>query len=386
MKTIWIAVAVTLGLLALYSLGHKIYQMKLEQPSYSVVKRTKDYELREYEPYLVAEVLQLGDFSSARNSGFMKVGGYIFGGNEREESIAMTAPVFDMPGQGERRISFMIPSQYALDDLPIPNDADVNLREEPARLMAAKRVRGRWNENKMNAALDAMKESLDEDGYRVIGEPVFAYYDPPSAPFFVRRTEVLIELSSELNVSKSTLERLEELPENAQFATFAGGCFWCIETAFDGMEGVYEAVSGYAGGSEADANYYQVARGQTEHREAVQVYYNPELVSYEDLLPVFWRQIDPTDDGGQFADRGFHYTTAIYVEGDEQKTAAEASKKEVEESGRFDQPIVTEIVDFTTFFPAEEEHQDFAQKRQEYYQRYKKGSGRADFIESEWAE
>lgn len=187
------------------------------------------------------------------------------------------------------------------------------------------------------------------------------------------------------NSEMNTVDRIQLIPESASIASFAGGCFWCIETAFEGQAGVYEAVSGYAEGEESTAEYYSVASGQTKHREAVQVYYDAEQISYEDLLTIFWRQIDPTDPGGQFADRGFHYSTAIYAHTPEQRNAAEASKAELDASGRFEAPIVTEILPHTTFFLAEEKHQDYARKQREHYQRYKKGSGRADFIETEWS-
>lgn len=167
-------------------------------------------------------------------------------------------------------------------------------------------------------------------------------------------------------------------------ATFAGGCFWCMEPAFEAMEGVEEAVSGYAGGSEEDAHYYDVASGKTDHREAVRVYYDAEKVKYEDLLETYWRQIDPTDDGGQFADRGEHYRTAIYYHDEKQRVAAEDAKEKLELSGKFEDPIVTEVLPVSTFFPAEEEHQDYYKKSAERYKNYKKGSGRADFIEGNW--
>lgn len=176
----------------------------------------------------------------------------------------------------------------------------------------------------------------------------------------------------------------EPIPSTAETAVFAGGCFWCIETAFDGQEGVYDAISGYAGGEESEASYALVSKGNTKHREAVQVYYDPQKISYEKLLDIFWRQIDPTDDGGQFADRGFHYTTAIYYQNEVEESLAKASKEALKISGKFSDPIVTEILPFTTFFKAEEKHQDFAKKQALYYQRYKKGSGRAGFIEDVW--
>lgn len=174
------------------------------------------------------------------------------------------------------------------------------------------------------------------------------------------------------------------MSENTKFATFAGGCFWCIDHAFHGREGIVKSVSGYTGGTKETAGYYQVVSGKTDHREAVQLTYNSEKISYAELLEIFWTQIDPTDDGGQFADRGPQYKTAIYYHDEEQQSAAENSKKALEASGRFKAPIATEILPFTTFFPAEEEHQNFAQKRAEYYARYKEGSGRGGFIAENW--
>jgi len=177
------------------------------------------------------------------------------------------------------------------------------------------------------------------------------------------------------------------IPENAAVATLAGGCFWCIEAAYEGgMPGVYEAVSGYAGGEASEASYRLVAGGKTGHREAVQVFYDPAVVSYEEILTVFWQQIDPTDDGGQFADRGFHYTTAIYYHDEAQKAVAKASKQTLETSDKFKDLIVTEILPFTGFYPAEENHQDFARKRSGYYKAYKYGSGRGGFIDDVWKE
>ncbi len=175
------------------------------------------------------------------------------------------------------------------------------------------------------------------------------------------------------------------LSENTEQATFAGGCFWCMEPAYQEHEGVIDAIVGYAGGNASDASYKLVAKGITKHREAVQVTYNPEKISYEELVDIFWRQIDPTDSGGQFADRGFQYTTAIYYHNDEQKNIAEKSKQKLQDSKKFEKDIATIILPYTTFFSAEEYHQDFYKKSADHYKRYKKGSGREDFIEENWA-
>lgn len=168
-------------------------------------------------------------------------------------------------------------------------------------------------------------------------------------------------------------------------ATFAGGCFWCMDPPYQEHEGVYDAIVGYAGGTAETAQYSQVVRGTTVHRESVQVTYNPTVVSYSELLDIFWRQINPTDSGGQFADRGLQYTTAIFTHTENQKQLAEAAKKALDDSGKFDAPVVTDILPYSTFFPAEEYHQDYYKKSSDHYERYKKGSGREGFIEENWA-
>ncbi|MDH3628918.1 MAG: peptide-methionine (S)-S-oxide reductase MsrA [Acidobacteriota bacterium] len=169
-------------------------------------------------------------------------------------------------------------------------------------------------------------------------------------------------------------------------ATFAGGCFWCIESAFDDVEGVVSAVSGYTGGSFPNPTYKDVSYGKTDHLEAVQVRFDASRISYRELLDIFWRQINPTDDGGQFADRGSQYRTAIFVHDDDQRAAAEATKKAIAEGGRFDGPIVTPIVEATRFYEAEEYHQDYHVKNPTAYKRYRDGSGRTGFLQSIWGD
>ncbi len=167
-------------------------------------------------------------------------------------------------------------------------------------------------------------------------------------------------------------------------ATFAGGCFWCMQPPFQQIDGVTEAVAGYAGGIKENPSYEEVSSGKTGHLESVQVTYDPEKVSYGNLLDVFWTQIDPTDQEGQFADKGPQYRTAIFYHDEEQKRIAEDSKKKLDESGKFKKPAATEIRPFTTFYPAEEYHQDYAKKKPQEYHRYKTNSGREAFIEKTW--
>jgi peptide methionine sulfoxide reductase msrA/msrB len=174
--------------------------------------------------------------------------------------------------------------------------------------------------------------------------------------------------------------------DDAPVATFAGGCFWCMEASFEELDGVHTVTSGYTGGPEEDPTYEQVASGRTGHAEAIEVRYDPERISYEELLHVFWRRIDPTDAGGQFADRGPQYRTAIFYHDDEQRTLAEASRETLAAGGPFDAPIATEIVEAGPFYPAEEYHQDFYLKNPERFGPYRQNSGRLQFLERVWGD
>ncbi len=167
-------------------------------------------------------------------------------------------------------------------------------------------------------------------------------------------------------------------------AVFAGGCFWCMEPPFDKIDGVISTTSGFAGGTVPNPSYKQVSAGGTGHAEVVQIVYDPAKVSYEALLEVFWRNIDPLDAGGQFCDRGPEYRTAIFYRDAEQKRLAEESKRKLEMSGRFDRPIVTEITPLFAFYPAEEYHQDFYKKNPEHYQRYRTSCGRDARLAELW--
>jgi peptide methionine sulfoxide reductase msrA/msrB len=174
--------------------------------------------------------------------------------------------------------------------------------------------------------------------------------------------------------------------EDTAVATFAGGCFWCMETPFEKLDGVSAVISGYAGGEEPNPKYNDVAAGKTRHLESIQVHYDPERITYEDLLQVFWRQIDPTDDGGQFVDRGHQYTTAIFYHDHRQRSAAEQSRTALAASGRYDRPIVTPVREFLSFYPAEDYHQDFYKKSPGRYYQYRAGSGRDPYLDRVWGE
>lgn len=172
--------------------------------------------------------------------------------------------------------------------------------------------------------------------------------------------------------------------KNIETATFAGGCFWCSEADFEKVRGVTKAISGYTGGTKENPTYEEVCSGTTGHLEAVQVFYDSSVITYEELLNIFWRHINPTDAGGQFADRGRQYQSAILYHNEEQKKLAEASKEELDKSGRYFEPVVTEIIPFTKFYKAEDYHQEYYKKNPSHYKAYRKGSGRDWFIDQVW--
>ncbi|KAB7708996.1 peptide-methionine (S)-S-oxide reductase MsrA [Bacillus aerolatus] len=167
-------------------------------------------------------------------------------------------------------------------------------------------------------------------------------------------------------------------------ATFAGGCFWCMVKPFDEQPGIKKVISGYTGGITENPTYEEVCSETTGHYEAVEITFDPSVFPYEKLLDVYWTQIDPTDAGGQFYDRGQSYQTAIFYHTEEQRVLAEESKKKLDESGRFPLPVAVKILPAKPFYPAEEYHQHYYKKNPAHYESYQQGSGRAAFIRNHW--
>lgn len=176
----------------------------------------------------------------------------------------------------------------------------------------------------------------------------------------------------------------EKMMAETEKAYFAGGCFWCLEHPFDSIPGVTEVMPGYGGGQTKNPTYQEVCSGTTGHYEMVRVSYDPSRVTYRELVDIFWRQIDPTDGGGQFADRGSQYRPAIFYQTSEERDIALGSKKALERSGKFSKPLAVQILPFTSFYPAEEYHQKYYRKCPAQYQRYRTFSGRADYLERVW--
>jgi methionine-S-sulfoxide reductase len=192
---------------------------------------------------------------------------------------------------------------------------------------------------------------------------------------------MIFAFTGEVNANEVEVDPMNT---NLKKATFAGGCFWCMEPPFDKLEGVVSTTSGYTGGLEENPTYKEVSSGKTGHTEAVEILYDPGKVSYRKLLEVLWMQINPTTPDRQFVDVGSQYRAAIFYHNDEQRRMAEESKKEIAESGRFDGPIVTEIVQAGPFWPAEDYHQDYYTKNPLRYKFYRYGSGRDQYLEKVW--
>lgn len=187
-----------------------------------------------------------------------------------------------------------------------------------------------------------------------------------------------------LSTAFATLPQGSPPADTSAAATFAGGCFWCMESPFAHLNGVIKVLPGYTGGKTVNPTYEQVCSGKTGHLEAVQVTYDPRKITYRELLDVFWRNINPTDAGGQFADRGIQYHTAIFYHTPEQKAEATASRDALEKSGKFEDVIVTAIRPAVVFYPAEDYHREYYLKNAEHYKQYREGSGRGPYLRRLW--
>ncbi len=201
-----------------------------------------------------------------------------------------------------------------------------------------------------------------------------------------RQTVLSILTVAVLLIGAGTIQSTSQAASDSTFnkAYFAGGCFWCMEEAFEKVEGVRSATSGYMGGTVSNPTYEEVSAGRTGHAESVEVVYDPVKVSYQKLLDAFWKNIDPITPNAQFCDHGSQYRSAIFFQTDEEKRASDTSKQAVEQSKRFKEPIVTQIVMASQFYLAEEYHQDFYKKNPIRYKLYKYNCGRAQRLEEVW--
>ncbi|HEX7540432.1 MAG TPA: peptide-methionine (S)-S-oxide reductase MsrA, partial [Syntrophales bacterium] len=206
--------------------------------------------------------------------------------------------------------------------------------------------------------------------------------------FFLTLLISILALGCQSTETKATEGKnpMTKEAQNQKVATCAGGCFWCTESDFEKVPGVLQVISGYTGGKKENPTYEEVSSGRTGHLEAIQVYYDPSKVTYEQLLEVFWRHIDPTDSGGQFVDRGSQYRSAVFYHDEDQKGLAEKSRDALARSAKFARPVATEILPLTKFYEAEDYHQDYYKKSPLRYQFYRSNSGRDSFLKKTWGD
>jgi len=203
----------------------------------------------------------------------------------------------------------------------------------------------------------------------------------------MNRTFLLALSYAALAVAAMTLgDAQNSSPTATKTAIFAGGCFWCIQPAFDKAKGVIKTAVGYSGGTEPNPTYELVTSEKTKHRESIEVTYDPATISYDQLLDIYWRQIDPTQADGQFTDIGPSYRAAVFYGNADEKKIAEASKEKLTRSGKFDKPVVTEILPAMKFYPAEAYHQKYYQQNPDHFEAFEKGSGRVSFQKKTWGQ
>jgi peptide methionine sulfoxide reductase msrA/msrB len=205
-------------------------------------------------------------------------------------------------------------------------------------------------------------------------------------PAIIAAAVSLTAYSSQADPSSLSSALVEAQNKELQLATFAGGCFWCVEAGFEKLDGVSEVISGFSGGIIVNPTYRQVASGATQHIEAVQVFYDPDIISYQALLHSFWRQVNPTDDGGQFVDRGHQYKPAIFFHNAQQELLAQQSSQNLAATERFHKLLKTEITPYNTFYAADDYHQDYYKKNPIRYKFYRYNSGRDQFLEKTWGD
>ena len=201
-----------------------------------------------------------------------------------------------------------------------------------------------------------------------------------------RITRILSVLASLATLFVSQFSDAQNSPAAPQRAVFAGGCFWCIQPAFDKAPGVIKTTVGYCGGTEPNPTYELVGSEKTNYRESIEIVYDPAKISYEQLLDIYWKQIDPTQSDGQFTDIGPSYRAAIFYGSEEEKKVAEASKEKLAHSEKFKKPIVTEILPAMKFYPAEDYHQKYYRQNPEHFEAFEYGSGRVSFQKKTWGE
>ncbi len=332
---------------------------RVEQADYTVIKTGNGYEIRHYPEHIVAQTHTQGSPDQAMRNGFMTVAGYIFGGNAKKESIAMTAPVLVTTDDQTQTLSFGMPRAYSMETLPSPTDSQVNLVTIPAKTYAVIRFSGYRSDARVKRMRDTLVSKLTHEGISRTGITAYAGYNPPWTPPWMMRNEVLIELTDSPKPEKP----IKGDTPMTQKIVLAGGCFWGMEDLVRKQPGVLDTRVGYTGG-EAPNPTYENHRG---HAEAVEITYDPAITSYTKLLDFFFQIHNPTTLNQQGNDRGTSYRSAIFYATASEKKEAERFIDIVNASKRWTNPVVTTLEPLQRFYPAEDYHQDYLQKHPNGY-------------------
>lgn len=355
-KMIYILITVV-AIIGLWSLWG-FFGSNVEQTNYTVIKKMNDYEIREYPAHIVAQTTVQGWL----NNGFSILATYIFGGNIKKESIAMTAPVIAQKRartniseniamtapviattEGESQtISFSMPRSYTLETLPTPNDPRINIVMVPTKKYAVMKFSWYRSDTKIKRMQEKLLSALTRDGIITQEKTSYAWYNAPGTPPRMTRNEVLVEIQ-EIITKKIVL---------------AGGCFWGMEELIRKQPGVINTIAWYEGGKIENPTY----KNHEGYAEAVEIEYNPETTSYQQLLNFFFQIHNPTTLNRQGNDIGSSYRSAIFYGNEEEKKEAEKFIEIVNNSKRWKDPVVTTLEPLGKFYPAEEEHQDYLQK------------------------
>ncbi|MBA4336340.1 peptide-methionine (S)-S-oxide reductase [bacterium] len=366
MINIPIVLIVLIAIIGLWSVWG-FFGSHVEQADYTVVKKMDGYEVREYPAHIVAQTTVQGSFEESLNSGFSIVAGYIFGGNTKKESIAMTAPVVAQKPDGAKVsesiamtapviaktegdsqiISFGMPRSYTLETLPTPNDPRVKIVTVHAKKYAVMRFSWYSSDALIKSTQEKLLSALARDGIETQGSASYAGYNAPWTPPWMIRNEVLIEI-------KDTMTKKIVL---------AGGCFWGMEELIRNQPGVINTTVGYTGGKVENPTY----ENHEGHAEAVEIEYDPKKTSYKNLLDFFFQIHNPTTLNQQGNDIGTSYRSAIFYGNEEEKKEAENFIEIVNASKRWEGAVVTTLEALQKFYPAEDYHQDYLQKNPEGY-------------------
>lgn len=338
------------------------FSSRVEQLSYTVLKKTKDYEIREYSSHLVAQTTVTGSYTKSINTGFTILARYIFGGNTKKESIAMTTPVITQkeksPDSGEtvamtapvmatvednsHTISFSMPRSHTRETLPTPQDSRVQIVVIPTKKYAVLRFSWYRSDVRIKRMQKKLLSMLTRDGVAHKRIPVYAGYNAPFTPPWMIRNEVMVELV------KTATKKI----------VLAGGCFWGMEELIRKQPGVVDTIVGYTGGTIKNPTY----NNHEGHAEAVEILYDPHKTSYKKMLDFFFQIHNPTTLNQQGNDVGTSYRSAIFYGNDEEKREAQNFIEIVNNSKRWNGPVVTTLEPLQKFYPAEDYHQDYLQK------------------------